>query len=191
MLGTREPPPSRASLVIALYGGLALLGILISAGRGDADIYRLDEDRAMWWYALSPALGLAFGLAMVVLTRVVVARFTWGRDLRRDFRAILGDASPREIAILALASAVGEELLFRGALQPWIGVVAQAALFGLLHVGPNRRHLVWTVWALAMGLALGGLVELTGDLGGALVAHFTINFLNLHFIVGRPASARA
>jgi membrane protease YdiL (CAAX protease family) len=42
---------------------------------------------------------------------------------------------------------------------------------------------VWTAWAFAMGLALGGLVELTGDLGGAIVAHFTINFVNLHYIV--------
>lgn len=189
MLGTREPPPSRASLVIALYGALALLGLLVSAGRGDADILRLDEDRAAWWHAVSLALGLAFGLAMVVLTRVVVARFTWGRTLHRDFRAMLGDASPREIAILAVASAIGEELLFRGALQPWLGLVPQAVLFGLLHIGPRTRHLVWTLWALAMGLAFGLLVQLTGDLGGAIVAHFAINFLNLHFIVRAPEPA--
>lgn len=192
MLGTREPPPSRASLVIALYAGLTLLGLLISAGRGDADVYRMEEGRAMWWHAVSPALGLAFGLAMVAFTRVVVARFAWGRELHRDFRAILGDASPREIAILAVASAVGEEVLFRGALQPWIGVVAQAAVFGLLHVGPRRRHLVWTAWAFAMGLAFGAMVELTGDLGGVVVAHFAINFLNLHYITGtEPSPSRA
>ncbi len=189
MLGTREPPPSRASLVIALYGALALAGLLISAGRGDADIYRSDEDRAMWWHAVSPALGLAFGLAMVIVSRIVVARFAWGRTLHRDFRAMLGDASAREIAILAIASALGEELLFRGALQPWLGLLPQAVLFGLLHVGPHKRHLVWTAWALAMGLALGALVELTGDLGGAIVAHFAINFLNLHFIVRAPQPA--
>lgn len=192
MLGTREPPPSRASLVIALYGALALAGLLVSAGRGDADIYRVDEDRAAWWHAASLVLGLAFGLIMVALTRVVVARFAWGRSLHRDFHAILGDASAREITILAAASAIGEELLFRGALLPWLGLVPQAILFGLLHVGPERRHLVWTAWACAMGLALGALVEATGDLGGAVAAHFAINFLNLHFIVrGRePAGAQ-
>lgn len=189
MLGTREPPPSRAMLVMGLYGALALAGLLISAGRGDADVYRVDEHRALWWHVLSPALGLAFGLAMVGLSRVVVARFAWGRGLHADFRAMLGDASAREIAILAVASAIGEELLFRGALQPWLGVVPQAILFGLLHVGPRRRHLVWTAWAFAMGLAFGALVALTGDLGGAVVAHFAINFLNLHYIVRSPEPA--
>ena len=48
MLGTREPPHSRATLVLGLYGGMALLAVLISAGRGDADIFRLDEARAAW-----------------------------------------------------------------------------------------------------------------------------------------------
>lgn len=191
MLGTREPPPSRASLVIGLYGALALLGLLVSAGRGDADIYRVDEDRAAWWLVASILCGLALGLAMVLLTRVVVARFAWARALHRDFRAVLGDSSPREIAILAAASAIGEELLFRGALQAWLGVVPQAVLFGLLHVGPRRRHLVWTAWAFALGLAFGGLVEATGDLGGVIVAHFAINFLNLHFIVRAPDPAPA
>ena len=191
MQGTPEPPHSRATLVIGLYGGLALLGLLVSAGRGDADVYRASEERALWWHLASPLVGIALGLAVVALTRVVVARSAWGRGLHTDFRALLGDVSGREIAILAGASAVGEEVFFRGALQPWIGLVAQAVLFGLLHIGPSRRFLPWTAWALAMGLAFGGLVHLTGDLGGAIAAHFTINFLNLHFITRVPAPRAA
>jgi len=80
---------------------------------------------------------------------------------------------------------VGEEVFFRGALMPWIGLVPQAILFGLLHIGPSKRFLPWTAWALLMGLVFGGLVELTGDLGGAIACHFTINFMNLHFIRSR------
>jgi membrane protease YdiL (CAAX protease family) len=183
MLGTREPPASRATLVLGLYGALALLAILVSAGRGDPDILRTDDTRAAWWHLASIALGLALALVVIASSRAAAARLSWARTLHRDFRDLLGDASPREILILAAASAIGEELLFRGALQPWVGVVPQAVLFAALHVGPSRRHLVWTAWAFAMGLALGGLVELTGDLGGAIVAHFTINFVNLHYIV--------
>lgn len=190
MLGTREPPPARATLVLGLYGAMALLGLLLSAGRGDADVYRLDETRAGWWLAVSLLVGLAAGIATVIATRVLVNRFAWGAQLQRDFHAILGDLSPREIWILAVASAIGEELLFRGALLPWIGLGPQALLFGALHLGPRRRHLVWTAWAVAMGAVFGALAQATGDLGGPIVAHFTINFLNLRVIVRTELPAR-
>lgn len=183
MLGTREPPHSRATMVLGLYGGMALLAVLVSAGRGDADIYRLDEERATWWHAASLLSGLALGLAVVIGTRLVVARTAWAQTMHREFRSMLGDLDAREILVLAAASAIGEELLFRGALQPWVGLVPQAVLFAALHVGPRRRHLVWTAWALAMGLALGAMTAAVGDLGGAVLAHFVINFVNLHFIV--------
>ncbi len=163
----------------------------MAAGRGDADVYS-PYQRAAWWHWLSPVLGLVLGLLVVLASRQAVARLGWARSLHRDFRALLGDVSSREIVILAVASAVGEEVLFRGALQPWLGLGPQAGLFALLHVGPSRRFLPWTVWALVMGLALGAMVEVTGDLGGAIVAHFTINFLNLHYIarVELPAGPR-
>ena len=191
MEGRHAPPHSRATLVIGLYGGLALVGLLLSAGRGDADVYRASEARALWWHAVSPLLGVALGLAVVALTRVVVRRSLWGRTLHADFRALLGDVSGREIFILAVASAVGEEVFFRGALMPWLGLAPQALLFGLLHIGPGRRFLPWTAWALVMGVVFGLLVEATGDLGGAIAAHFTINFLNLHYIVRVPAPPTA
>ena len=42
-----------------------------------------------------------------------------------------------------------------------------------------------------MGLAFGALAKWTGNLGGPIAAHFTINFLNLRYIVGEPAPAHS
>jgi membrane protease YdiL (CAAX protease family) len=134
------------------------------------------------WLLLSPVVGVAIGLAFVFLSRLAVHRFDWARRLHRDFRGILGHLTAREMFILAIASAIGEELLFRGALQPWIGVWPQAVIFALLHVGPGLRFLPWTVSAFLVGIAFGYLFQFTGDLGGPIAAHFTINFVNLHFI---------
>lgn len=179
-----DPPPlSRASLVIGLYTAMGIVAIVIAAGRGDPDLYRLGGSPDTWHLATSPIIGLLVGLVFVQLTRVATKHFQWARDLHGSFRDLLGPLTSREIVILALASSIGEELLFRGALMPWFGVWAQAIIFAMLHVGPGRRFLVWTASAFVLGLGFGALAKWTGNLGGPIAAHFVINFLNLRFIV--------
>jgi membrane protease YdiL (CAAX protease family) len=174
---------TRSGLVIGLYGGLALAALLISAGREDVDIYRIQEVSTPYRLVLSLVLGLVVGFAIVALSRLASRRFAWARLLHSDFRSLLGPLSGREILVLALASSIGEELLFRGALQPWIGIWPQALIFALLHVGPGVRFLPWTLSALVLGVLFGYMFQCMGDLGGPIVAHFTINYMNLHFIV--------
>ncbi len=181
------PPLSRGTLVIGLYGGMAIVAFLIAAGRGDPDLYRLGGSPAATMLLLGPVLGAALGGVIVVLTRIATKHFEWARDLHSSFRDLLGPLGGGEIAVLALASSIGEELLFRGALLPWLGLWLQAIVFALLHVGPGRRFLPWTASALVLGVAFGAMAKWTGNLGGPIVAHFTINFVNLRYIVGRAA----
>jgi membrane protease YdiL (CAAX protease family) len=178
-------------MVIGLYAAMGIVAFVIAAGRGDPDLYRLGGDPARWQLALGPVFGAALGLAVVGLTRLATKQFQWARELHASFRDLLGPLTGREIVILAIASAIGEELLFRGALLPWLGVWWQGIVFALLHVGPGRRFLPWTASALVLGIAFGGLAQWTGNLGGPIAAHFVINFLNLRFIVAAPAAAPA
>jgi len=161
---------------------MALTAVLFSAGRGDVDLYRIDGTSTTRMLLLSPVLGAAIGLAVVLLSRLCVKHFVWGRALHRSFADILGPLSNREILVLALASSIGEELLFRGAVQPWLGLWVQAIIFAALHVGPGVRFLPWTASAFVLGLVFGRVFEFTGDLGAPIVAHFTINYLNLRYI---------
>lgn len=169
--------------MIGLYGGMAIVGLLIAAGRGNPDLYRV-APAPTWLLLGGPAIGVGVGLAVVALTRLATKHFEWARELNASFRDLLGPLTGREILILALASSIGEELLFRGALLPWLGVWVQAALFAALHVGPKKRFLPWTASAFVLGAAFGELAVRTGNLGGAIAAHFMINFLNLRYIVG-------
>lgn len=175
------PPLSRASLVIGLYSGMALLGLLIAAGRGNPDLYRVG-DAPGWLLLAGPGIGAVVGLGVVGLTRLATKHFAWARDLNASFRDLLGPLGGGEILILALASSIGEELLFRGALLGWLGIWAQAVIFALLHVGPKKRFIPWTISAFVLGVAFAQLAIWTGNLGGPIAAHFTINFLNLRFI---------
>jgi membrane protease YdiL (CAAX protease family) len=159
------------------------VAVVIGAARGHAEIYLAGDFTSAWRLALSPAIGLGLGLVVVFLTRLSVHRFDWARQLHNWFRGLLGQLGARDVFVLAIASSVGEELFFRGALVPWIGVPAAAAVFALAHIGPGLRYLPWTASALALGMLFGFLFNGLGDLGAPVVAHFTINYLNIEFIL--------
>jgi hypothetical protein len=166
---------------------MAIVALLIAAGRGDPDLYRFGDPSALW-LLVGPAIGFIAGLAVVLFTRFATARFAWARDLHASFRDLLGPLTNGEIFILASASSIGEELFFRGALAPWLGVWLQAGVFALLHVGPGRRFrrfLPWTLSAFLLGVAFAELTIHTGSLGGPIAGHFAINFFNLRFICTR------
>lgn len=127
---------------------------------------------------LAALFGAASGLAVVGLSLLLRKVGPLNR-LQKEFGAVLGEQTMLTIAVLAVTSAVGEELLFRGALQPLVGFWPTAILFGLLHGGGAPRLFAWTVFAFLSGLLLGGLAEWTGSLLAPILCHLTINFWNL------------
>lgn len=128
------------------------------------------------------AMGILVGLGIVFVSRLALYRFDWARALHREFRGLLNPMSDLEIVVLAVASSVGEEMFFRGALLPAIGLVGSSAVFALLHIGPKARHLPWTISSFGAGLLFGAMFIWTGDLTGPVLAHFLVNFLNLRHV---------
>ncbi len=152
------------------------------AARGRANILQLSSEFSPARSLAGAAAGLALAGAVVFLSRYAVHRLEWARHLHQEFRHLLGPLTSGEIFIIAFASSVGEECFFRGALLPHLHLWLSSALFALPHIGPSARFLPWTATSFLIGLAFGGLFLLFGDLGGPIVAHFTINLLNLRYI---------
>jgi membrane protease YdiL (CAAX protease family) len=177
----RTPRMSRALVIVVLYGALAAMAVGWAAWRGHANLY-VYAPRHWLWMVLGPLAGLAFGLAVVFLSRVLVRSTEWARTLHREFHAVVHELSSREIFLLAVSSALGEELFFRGALLPVVGLLPSSVLFALMHVRAQWRFLPWTVMAFIMGLAMGLMYVTLGDLGAPIVAHFIINLFNLEYI---------
>jgi uncharacterized protein len=151
--------------------------------------WSLDESSAHW---ISLSGGILIAAIVVALSRVTVQRFEWARRLHLELRPFARGLDPTGIVVLALLSAAGEELLFRGLLQPWMGLVPQALIFGLVHQMPGPSRWIWVSWAMLVGLALGALFELTGSLLGPIAAHALVNGLNLSFLKRHaPAETRA
>jgi membrane protease YdiL (CAAX protease family) len=76
--------------------------------------------------------------------------------------------------ILALASGIGEEILFRGALQPVFGIVFTSLLFAVVHVQYGLTPVTLAVFLL--GLILGILRKRTNTTVTIFV-HFSYNFI--------------
>ncbi|MDH5753348.1 MAG: CPBP family intramembrane metalloprotease [Deltaproteobacteria bacterium] len=129
------------------------------------------------------AVALAGGGLVVLASRLLIRRTGWGWSLYSEFRKALGQMSPGHILVLALCSALGEEILFRGVIHPRLGLFWTALLFAGLHFPFKKAMIPWTGFAFLLGLAMGLLTDLSGSLWPVILLHFSINFFNLHDIV--------
>ena len=166
------------SVATLFYGGMAALGLVIIALRGSPLGFASPDARPVAWGA-DAALGLGFAAVTVMLSEATTRWTSWGAALSRALGESLGPLSHRACWVLAGLSGVGEELLFRGALQPWFGYVAASLVFGCVHFVPRREFLPWTGFAILAGFGLGWLFEATGNLVAPIVAHIGVNGINL------------
>jgi uncharacterized protein len=180
---TRGSSWSRPVLVMSAYLVLGTVALAWGNLRGHPNVWHLGgQDPVLSMTFAGILCGLAAGLVLVFASRMALYRFEWARALHRELRHMLFPLSDPEIVVLAAASSVGEEMFFRGALLPVVGLVASSAIFALLHIGPKARHLPWTASSFGAGLLFGGMFLWTGDLTGPVIAHFLINFLNLRHV---------
>ncbi|MEN1681357.1 MAG: CPBP family intramembrane glutamic endopeptidase [Planctomycetota bacterium] len=160
------------------------------------------------WSDLAPAGRVAQAIGIgVVATGPMVLFLLWmlrsGWRPMASLREMVGKTVGRllegaptwALLVLAVMAGVGEELLFRGALQPlaihwleplvgdaagWAGVALVALLFGLAH--PMSR--MYIVVATIGGLYLGALAYLSNELLSAVVAHSLYDVVALVWLNG-------
>ncbi len=174
-------------LSLFFYGAMMAAALIWRVGFYGEPIFFFSEQAAIKGMSLGrdAANGLGVGLLTVALSRLWTEYSASGDRMGRAMAQALGPLSGPHALLLALASGMGEELFFRGALQPRVGWVAASLLFGAVHFVPRRDMLPWTGFAVVMGGVLGGLFEWTGNLVAPIVAHTVINGLNLPFLVKR------
>jgi membrane protease YdiL (CAAX protease family) len=186
--------------VVVFYAFMGLLAVVLASFFGDLNLLVWHDTNNTPIYA-DAAIGVAFGVVVVLASGLLDRKVEWARELGREFGRVLGSLSTTDAFLFALASGVGEELLFRGFLQQvftevvfeggwftevgadWAGLVAASVIFGLLHIGPNiKKFWPWTVMAVVLGAGFGWMYLYTGNVLAPILAHFTINFFNLQSI---------
>lgn len=162
---------------------MAVLAVVVAWARGTSLFEQPAAVAPIAGVLPSLFLGVFVAALTIASTRALTRHTAWARALRVEFRAVLKGTTGVDIVLLALASGTAEELFFRGALQPWLGITVASLAFGLAHLGPTRTYLPWTVWAVVMGAILGVLSWATGSIVGPIVAHVAINAVNLRFVL--------
>ena len=151
------------------YGALAVVAAVWNGLR--------DREFAI---AGSISLGLLLGLLTAVVTVALGILFYRLVPVMRQIAdelapSLVDGADKSSLVLISVFSGIGEEMLFRGAVQPEFGLVVAALAFGLVHIGPDRRYLAWTAWAVLTGFLFGFLYEISGGLLAPVVAHATHN----------------
>ena len=156
-------------LALVGEGGLVVVAVLWSTWRGIP--LEWGEPRS------SVAIGLAIAalLALANWYLLVRAPERFGvATVRRLYRDVLkptfGRISALDAVVVSIAAGVGEELLFRGVMQPEIGLLPTSLVFGILHTGGSET-MAFGLWVAVMGAALGGLAIWTDGLLAPVVAH--------------------
>jgi membrane protease YdiL (CAAX protease family) len=130
----------------------------------------------------SLGLGLCLGAGTIAMTPMIVRRTTWARALHLALRPAVHGIAGEMLLGLAIASALAEELLFRGLLVPWLGILIPSIAFGALHQVPGPARWSWMAWATVMGVLFAVVFRATGNLAGPIVAHAAINAANLRYL---------
>ncbi|MHC4956823.1 MAG: lysostaphin resistance A-like protein [Planctomycetota bacterium] len=170
-----------ARIATAFYAVVAFLSVVYAFLFGHVD--RLLGERAPDGAGL--LLGLGTGLAVVAVSNLMLMRVKSVQRAADAMGHFLGPLGMGTSVYLALLSGFAEELCFRGALWPQLGLIGTTILFGVLHAVPSRDLALYPLFAAFGGLLFGLLRERTGSVWPPVIAHFTVNAINLAVLGAR------
>lgn len=100
-------------------------------------------------------------------------------DSRRFFTNLIRPLklSMMEIVFISLCAGVGEEILFRGAIQPYLGVWVTAVIFVAIHGYLNPGNWRLAIFGVFMTVVIAGIGYMARHLGliSAIIAHTAID----------------
>lgn len=172
------------ALALGTLVALGGTGVLLIIGLQDRPLPQvIMGPGAPWWQAI---IGAAGGWAIAELAWRIIAS-GWMRPVLDRYAALVGPLLPGTALqlVVFVCAGVGEELLFRGALQHWFGIPATAVLFVALHgyLDPrDRRILAYGAFMTAAMLLFGWQASRHG-LIAPIIAHTVIDAVLLRRLV--------
>lgn len=179
------------SLAAGFEGGFLVLAWLLG--------WLLDQPplAQLSWNLVDAAWGVAASVPMLLgalaLIRWPVGPLARIKQFSEEVIApLFAVCTPFDLALIALLAGVGEEICFRGVLQPyfadryslWRGIAMTSILFGLLHPISGAYILL----AAAASVYLGWVFHASGNLLAPIIAHALYDLVMLLYLVRRAPS---
>lgn len=190
-----------ATATLLFEGGVGVAAVLIGVWVGVAPAASMliapeSGDKPLWLHNLS-AIGWGIAATVpLVAGLLLIERIRWrplermNRFMDRIVVPLFRPMSLGQLAIIAAAAGIGEELMFRGVIQTglnlwwgptwgtWTALLVASLAFGLAH----PITLAYTVAAAVVGVYLGGLYLWTGNILAPIVTHGLYDFLALVYL---------
>ncbi|BBM83643.1 CPBP family intramembrane glutamic endopeptidase [Candidatus Uabimicrobium amorphum] len=182
-----EKTVSITSICLVVYPLMAFLGIGLCFYY-NYELFAAQGFAKFYIFGTIPVLSqIIMGLVVTFVTIVLCiwgsSSLAWLKNTEVELKKVIGDLTLREMVIIGVCSGIGEEVLFRGALQPMFGLVWTSLFFGMLHFPVNKQFLFYPIFATIMGFILGYLTIINhGCITSAIVAHAFVNMVNLYRI---------
>lgn len=159
------------------FGGLG--SVLVPMIR-DTSLTKFLSGQEKFWIQL--AVGASFG--------VITAKAGWQlveqpflESTKSFFARLIGPLKLNsiQIAYISICAGIGEEMFFRGAIQPMLGIWFTAILFVLLHGYLNPFNMPLTIYGTYMVLVIGVMGLFTEHFGivTSMLAHTIIDIILL------------
>ncbi len=183
-------------LILITGPGLTLIAFLLDYFLTPVNLTSEFSRGVPWIYQVAGASLITPVIALATIS--LLTRLRIFREVNELSRSFFRNLKPSiaQIAGLSLAAGVGEELLFRGVIQPVTGVLFTSFLFAGLHTGfrfGNRALLTYSMTVFLLSMVLGWIAFSLG-LPAAMTAHGFWDFAvlaRLHFEHSREHEVEA
>jgi uncharacterized protein len=176
-------------LAIFTLVAMPLVAILFDRYTETVDLASALIGHTAWYIQLLS--GALLGFVAAIGAQFIIER-PFMQKVHVKYSSILGNfqLTWSEIILISVCAGVGEELLFRGAIQPFAGIVLTAVAFVAIHGYLNPRDWRMSVYGIYMSLVivtLGFCAERMG-LISAIAAHTVIDIYLLYKMNQNPVN---
>jgi len=170
--------------VITLFGFPILGWLILYFNEPNATEIILRSKRN---FALQAIAGtVAGGLLGFGAKKLISMKFL--RPTLRKYSRLIGEFGLTDIDVIFISfcAGFGEELLFRGSLQVYLGVWITAVIFVAIHGYLNPKNLKLSIYGVYMTLAIAVLGYLTEYVGvfASCIAHMLIDIILFYYLIG-------
>lgn len=131
-----------------------------------------------WYYQVG--LGIVYG-TLAALAGWQIVKLPQLNEIKKFFSGLIGNLqlTKLEVIYISICAGTGEEILFRGGIQPYLGIWFTSILFVLLHGYLNPKNIPITFYGIYMVIIIAGIgfMAINNGLISSIMAHIVIDLI--------------